>query len=92
VTRVVVEAQADNSAQNVIAKRLRRGIRFMIRHLSLSMASDAPGLLREESRSLEIGLLIAVRTRRDYFCRADKFVPVATQIVGSCKSRGLSIA
>jgi hypothetical protein len=24
---------------------LPRGIRFMIRHLSLSMASDAPGLL-----------------------------------------------
>jgi hypothetical protein len=45
VTRVPVDAHADSMAHNAIANRLPRGIRFMIRHLSLSMASDAPGLL-----------------------------------------------
>jgi hypothetical protein len=47
VTRVPLDAQADSIAHSASANTLCRDIRFMIRHLSLSMASNAPGLSRE---------------------------------------------
>jgi hypothetical protein len=68
----------------------------MIRHLSLSMASDAPGLLREESRSLEIGAAIAVRTGSNYFRDVDKYAAAEARgpagIVASSKSRNAATA
>jgi hypothetical protein len=87
---VVVDAHADNNAQNVIASRLPRGIRFMIRRLSLSLASYAPGLLREESRSLEALVPTPVRRRSNYFRDVDKCAtagsPGPAEIVDSSKS------
>jgi hypothetical protein len=67
VTRVPVDAQAVNTAHTAIANRLRQEIRFMIRHLSLSMASDAPGFSREESTLIREEVRDAVRGGSDYF-------------------------
>jgi hypothetical protein len=44
VTRVPVDAHAVNIAHSRTASELRSEMRFMVRHLSFSMASGRPGL------------------------------------------------